>query len=374
MGGSFRFGRVLGIPLYAHYSWLAIFVLVSFNLAMLFATVDPVAGWPTAPRVLLAVMTSLLFFGSVLLHELGHSVVALYHGIRVTSITLFIFGGAAQIAREADRPRTELLVAIAGPLTSFALGGLCWGVAVLAGAGAGWLTVPAAYLALINLALGAFNLVPGFPMDGGRVLRAGLWASTGSFERATLIASGVGRGVGLLFMAGGALLVILTGDLSGLWLALIGWFLENAAASSVTQVQLSRALEGVVAEAIMATDTPAVAPHLHLDLLVEGHILPTGQRCFLVASGERTVGIITLGTVAQVPRDQWAALTVEQTMVPLADAVRATPATPALTVLTAMVERNVNQVPVVDEDERVVGLVTRERLLDLVRTRAGLKV
>ncbi len=374
MGGSFRFGRVLGNPLYAHYSWLAIFVLMSFNLTVLFASLDPVAGWAAAPRAALAVATALLFFGSVVLHELGHSVVALRNGIPVTSITLFIFGGAARIAREAERPRVELAVAIAGPLTSFALAGVFYALAWVTSGPAGWLSVAAAYLSLINLALGAFNLVPGFPMDGGRVLRALVWARTDSFERATLIASGVGRGVGLMFIVGGALLVILTGDHSGLWLALIGWFIENAASASVAQLQMSKALEGVSAGTIMATDCPSVASHLHLDLLVEGHILPTGQRFFLLTEQGRTVGIVTLGTVAQVDRAQWAALTVAQAMVPLEQAVRATPDTPALTVLTAMVEGNVNQVPVVEERERVVGLVTRERLLDLVRTRAGLKV
>ncbi|MFH1003355.1 MAG: site-2 protease family protein, partial [Chloroflexota bacterium] len=245
MGRAFNIGRILGIQIRIHYSWFIIFALVTVSLGWQAFPLDypqwsPLLNWATA------LVTSLLFFSSVLAHELSHSLVGRANGVPIKSITLFIFGGVAQMTREAARPGAEFKMAVAGPGCSLVLGGL---FALL-----GWL-VPvgvvqemASWLAYINIALAVFNLIPGFPLDGGRVFRSLVWRLSGNYRRATRIATLVGRGVGYLFMLGGLAIVIFRpGGLdwfSGLWLAFIGWFLENAASASYRQMRQAEAMGG----------------------------------------------------------------------------------------------------------------------------------
>jgi len=236
-------GRLFGISIKLHFSWFFIFALVTWALvAGYFPAVYP--DWNLTTSIITGIITSLLFFGSVLLHELMHSVVAQASGIPVKSITLFIFGGVAQITEEPKEPKTELKIAFAGPLTSILLGGIFWLI---------WFTVPATFeyviavafwLGWINLVLGGFNLLPGFPLDGGRVLRSILWWRSGNLRRATKWASNAGRGISFLFIFGGIWLIFSGLWFNGLWLAFIGWFLGNAAVGSYRQLTLQQMLQG----------------------------------------------------------------------------------------------------------------------------------
>ena len=233
MGPGWKVGRLAGIDLAIHPSWLVIAFLITYSLAEAqFPRQFP--GWTTTQYWLVAGGTALLFFASVLAHELSHALVATRFGLKVEGITLFIFGGATSIDSDSRTPREEALIAIAGPATSLAIGFAFLGLALLVtqpqlGALLGWLGV-------INIALGAFNLIPGFPMDGGRVLRALLWRVRGDRLVATRNAALVGRITAYLLIAVGVFIALQPGGLfSGLWLALIGWFLSNAAEATVAQ-------------------------------------------------------------------------------------------------------------------------------------------
>jgi Zn-dependent protease len=226
-------GQIAGIPVALDYSWFLIFVLLSWMLATSYFPAE-FPDWLASLCWLVAVATAILFFVSVLLHELGHSAVARRYEIPVRSITLFVFGGVAQIGDDRPSAGAEFRIAIAGPLVSFALGALFYAVQKTAG-GIQPLYGLAKYLSYINLVLGAFNLIPGYPLDGGRVLRAIVWAVTHDLKRATLIAANVGRGFGFLFIIAGVWHMLHGNLVGGLWIAFIGWFLESAAASQAAR-------------------------------------------------------------------------------------------------------------------------------------------
>lgn len=360
---------IRGIRVGVHYSWLIIFFLVTFSLTGQFAVEHP--GWSLSERVTLAVATSLLFFGCILLHELAHSVVAQAKGIPVRSITLFIFGGVAQIGREPERPLTEFLIAIAGPIASFLLALGFYLLARLAGEQALHLAALADWLASINFAIAMFNLLPGFPLDGGRVFRAVVWAVTGSFTKATRIASRSGQAVGFAFIMGGTAIAFTGNWVNGLWLAFIGWFLLDAAQQSGLQVVMRSALAGLVAQDVMTRDCPTVSGRLSLAELVEDYFLKTGERCFVVSDNGRLDGLITLHQVKTIPRDRWEHTTLSSAMTPLARLHLVTPETPILKVLEVMEAGDVNQVPVVTGN-RLLGMISREHLLSVLYARMEL--
>jgi Zn-dependent protease/CBS domain-containing protein len=360
---------IRGIRVGVHYSWLIVFFLVTFSLTGQFALQHP--DWRRGEHITLAVATSLLFFGCILLHELAHSLVAQAKRIPVRSITLFVFGGVAQIGREPDRPLTEFQIAIAGPIASVLMG-LGFGVmADLAGAGAQHLAALAGWLGSINLFIALFNLVPGFPLDGGRIFRAVMWAITGSFARATQIASRSGQTVGFALIIGGAAIAFTGYWVNGLWIAFIGWFLLDAAQHSSLQVTMRSALSGLVAHDIMTRDCPTVSGRLSLAELVEDHILKTGQRCFVIADAGRLDGLITLHQIKTIPRDRWEHTTLSSVMTPLARLHVVAPDTPILKVLEVMEAGDVNQVPVVS-DHRLVGMISRDHVLGVLYARMEL--
>ncbi len=230
MGSSLRLGRLFGIPIEVNVSWVFVFLLLTFLLANEFE--DSRLRWGEAQRWSVAVITVVLFFLSVLVHELSHSLVALAKGIPVQGITLFIFGGVSRLGREPHRPLTEFVVAVVGPLSSIALAGIFGGIWYLLGRGDSSLEVIVLLVAWTNLSLGVFNLVPGYPLDGGRVLRAGVWGLTGSYRRATQVAARSGQGVGILMLAAGIGLAIFVDTVDGIWIALVGGFLFTVASSS----------------------------------------------------------------------------------------------------------------------------------------------
>ena len=321
---------------------------------------------------LLGAVTSVLFFGSVLAHELAHAWVALRNSIPVRSITLFIFGGVAQIEQEPHTAGAEFRIAIAGPIMSLALAGLFF-VLYQVDQPVDYLAAPSIYLARINLILGLFNMIPGFPLDGGRVLRAVIWRVTGSLRRATKIAGTVGQVVAFGFMAWGALMLLSGAVFNGLWIMFIGWFLQNAAVSVVAQSNLQEALSGITVGQIMSRECLMIPREQPLRDLVEERILRGGNRCFMVGSGDRMDGMLTLRDVGAVPQEQWDHLTAVDIMIPWNELARVEPQTELFDALRTMEGKNVAQLPVV-EGNQLVGVLTREQVLRFVHTRSQLGV
>jgi Zn-dependent protease/predicted transcriptional regulator len=371
--GGIPIGKAFGISLRLHYSWFIIFALITWALAAsYFPTVYPT--WSLTAKIAAGVITSLLFFGSVLAHELMHSIVAQRKGIPVQAITLFIFGGVSQISAEPKQPGDELRIAIAGPLTSLALGGIFWGIWFwLHGqSGTGEFVGAIAYwLGLINVFLAGFNLIPGFPLDGGRILRSILWGRSHNLRSATKTASNVGRVAGYIFIFIGIFLIFRGNWFNGLWLIFIGWFLENAAVGSYRQVALQDVLQGHRVSEIMTSDCLTVSPSLSIERLVNEHMLASGRRCFPVIEGNHVVGLITLHNIRAVPRNLWNMKTVREAMTPFEDLKWVGPDTDLSNVLRILTEDNINQVPVV-RDHSVVGMVSRENILSFIDIRSGL--
>ena len=370
--GGIPIGKLFGVSLRLNYSWFVVFGVVTWSLtASYFPSVFP--DWSLGLSLLAGVVTSLLFFGSVLAHELMHSIVGNALGIPVKQITLFIFGGVAQMSEEPKRPKDEFRMAVAGPLTSLAIGALFWAIYFLVDEGWEFAIAVSYWLGLINVFLALFNLIPGFPLDGGRVLRSILWWRSKNLRAATRIASNIGRAVGFLFIFGGVFLVFQGLWFNGLWFALIGWFLENAAAGSYRQISLQDALQGHSASEVMTRDCPAVDPDLTVDRLVNDQILAQGRRCFPVASDNQVMGLVTLHHVKSVPREQWSTRTMRQTMTPF-DKLKSVPPTEDLSsVLRLMTESDINQVLVIDNGS-IVGVIGRDNLLGFINIRAELGV
>lgn len=373
MGPGWRIGRLAGIDLAIHPSWLVIFFLVTYSLAA-FQFPNEFAGWSQATYWIVGVATALLFFVSVLAHELSHALVARRFGLRVEGITLFIFGGATSLDRDSRTPREEALIALAGPLTSLVIGAVLVGVDLVVtqpqvGALVGWLGV-------INLLLGAFNLIPGFPMDGGRVLRAVVWRIRGDRLAATRNAAVVGRLFAYLLIAIGVYLALRPGGsiFSGLWLALIGWFLSNAAEATVAQAGLERSLLGVMVRDAMDRTPPAVSPNELVSDLVSERMLRGSQRSYLVRHPDGGLaGLVTLGDVRRLPREQWPLARVTDIMTRYADLATVRADAPLTDALRLLEEHEVGQLPVVeDEDRHPVGVVSRRGILRLVDARMKL--
>lgn len=374
--GAFSLGRVLGIPVYVDYTWLIIFVLIAWMISGEFAGRSP---QPDPERLTISpehwvagVVTSLLFFVCVFLHEMGHSVVARAFGIPVLSITLFLFGGVAHIKGEPRKPAHEFLIAIVGPLTSVMLAVVFFACSLSTATLVPMLSSICLWLAGINLMLAIFNMIPGFPLDGGRVLRSAVWAVSGRFEGATRIAAGIGSFIAYFFIAMGIYLAITHKPfINGLWIAFIGWFLLTAARSSVVQLVTRRAFAGLQAQDIMEQIPYRVSPAISVQALVDGPILQHGHRSFVVEDGSVLRGLLTLHEVKATPRHQWENTPLQSIMVPARDLVVVQPHASLQAVTETMDERRINQMPVVDGD-RVIGIVTRERLLHVMRNQLEL--
>ncbi len=358
-------GRILGIPIGLDYSWFVICALLTWMLAGSYYPAE-FKDWPPLLYWFMGAVTAIMLFVSVLLHELGHSVIALRYKIPVRSITLFLFGGVAQIGAEPPSAIAEFLIAIAGPLVSLALAVLFYTVQPLV-VGTAPLLGLAKYLAYINLALVLFNLIPGYPLDGGRVFRAVVWAITRNMRRATLIAAHVGRFFAFMFIFVGVWQMFGGNFGSGLWIAFIGWFLDNAASAQVQQVMLQGLLAGRRVSQAMSTHCAAVPADLTLQQLVDEHILGSGQRCFLVTRGDNTVGLMTLHRIKEVPRSEWTTTNAAQVMLPLEQLKRIDPDTELWTALEKMDRDGVNQLPVT-RDHHVIGMLSREDVITFLRT------
>jgi len=371
-GSGLRIGKILGIPIYLHSTWIFIFAVITYIIAQQFKEQHP--AWSVTQHWTVGVITSLLFFASVVFHELSHSVVAQHYKIRVLSITLFLFGGLARIERDPSKAIQEFNIAIAGPLASGFLAACFFGLTKLfpysqtVGALATWLWQTNAMLAV-------FNLLPGFPLDGGRIFRAIVWGVTKSFEKATRAAGSSGKIIAYALIVGGAWEVFHGYVQQGLWTAFIGWFLLNAAQESVTQVAIRANLAGLSAADVMSHEVPTVDGHITLEDY-GAEVLRTGRRCHIVLMGDRLSGLMNVHSLNAVPREEWAHNSVQSAMIPREKILWTSPEEPLLRLLERLLNTDINQMPVVSSsgegDSHVVGMVTRDSILRVVQTRTEL--
>ncbi|NDJ36029.1 MAG: CBS domain-containing protein [Chloroflexi bacterium] len=376
MRDGLRIARLFGIDIRLDWSWLLIFALITLNLSAVFAQQQP--EWSLALRWSLAIGTSVLFFASVLVHELAHSLTAVGQGIKVRNITLFLFGGVSNIQRQPESPGSEFLITIVGPVSSIILGVMFLVLAGLPGImtdpmGTIETLGPAAtvfsLLGSVNLVLGVFNLIPGFPLDGGRLLRSGLWAATGDLTRATRWASWVGQGIAWLLIAAGVAMIFGiqipffgTGFINGLWLVFIGWFLSSASRRSYQQVVIEDMLEDVPVSRLMRGSPPTVSPDITLDELVDGYIMSSSDRSFPVLENGVLIGLIALSDVREYARSEWPTTRVRQAMTPREALDTVDPNEDAAEALQKLVRRDLRQLPV-QEGEQFVGLLRRQDIV-----------
>lgn len=371
MPGSISIGRIAGIRIQVNYSWLIIFVLVTVSLALgwfpiLYPVFSPTTNW------ILAIISALLLFAAVLAHELAHSLVAQARGLPIKSITLFVFGGVSNIEREPRSAGDEFIITVVGPLTSLVIGGICWLIGVAVAGANLYVAAVLGYLAIINVLLGLFNLIPGFPLDGGRILRAAIWGATGDLRRATYWASRVGQVVAFLFILWGIWQIFTGNLLGGIWIGFIGWFLLTASQSENTQMAVQGLLRGVTVADAMVPVRVIISPETTLRELAEEFFLRHGQRAAAVVQEGRLVGLITLTDLREVPRERWPETTAGQVMVPLARLHVVAPHQSLADVLPLIAGHNINQLPVL-EDGRLVGMVSRDAIVNLLEVRRTLK-
>lgn len=361
MQAQIKLGRFFGVEVGLHYSWVIIALLVTLSLAAQFNAVSP--QWGASVVWATAILTGLLFFASIILHELSHAAVARARGLPVRRITLFALGGVAEIEKEAADAKTEFWIGIVGPITSAVIGFACLGTAwTLGGAPTEEPSTPPLavlqWLGYINIGLALFNMIPGFPLDGGRVLRAVVWWISGNSDRATRIAARVGQFVAFGFIMLGILRFFGGAGIGGLWLTLIGWFLLEAARTSSVQVEIAASLRGVRVGDVMARDWPIVDGHDNLQTFVDEHLLRSGQRCFIVTVGGRDAGLITPHEVKEVERARWPYTTVDQVMKPLDQLRTISPEAPVTEALEILGKEDLNQLPVVRGDS-LEGIISR---------------
>jgi len=379
---GFRIGRIFGIDIHVDWSWLLIFALVSWSLTTTFTDIHP--GWDALTTWGLAVLSALLFFVSVLAHELAHSLVARARKIPVRNITLFLFGGVSNIQREPTSPISELVIAIVGPLTSLFLGGLF----LMLGMGSASLgdpsvtnsvqvlsqSVPLAtmffWLGSVNILLGLFNLIPGFPLDGGQILRSLLWSATNNLVKATHWASLVGQAVAWTLILAGVLMLfgvevpfLGTGIFNGMWIIFIGWFLQNAAIQSYRKLVIHDILDDIPVKRIMNTNVPVVPADMTVETLVNQHLMQTDNQAFIVFDRGRMVGMITIDDVRKLSPEARKRVQVQQIMTPSEKLIVVAPEENAAEALERLQGQEVRQLPVVTGN-RIVGLLRRK---DIVR-------
>ncbi len=365
MRSSIRLFRIAGIDIGIHYTWIFIFVLIAWSLAQGFFP-QAYPGWSTTTYWVTGFVASLLLFVSVLLHELAHSLVARARGLPVRSITLFIFGGVSNLEEEPQQPRVEFVMSIVGPLTSLVLAGICWGIFQLISEQNTPAVATLFYLALINALLAGFNLLPAFPLDGGRVLRSILWATTGSLTKATNIAAISGRVFSWLFIGYGVYQLLWVGNLfGGLWIAFIGWFLGNAADSSRREVGLRERLTGVRVQDVMESSPIAVSPATSVWDLVRDTFRQYRRRAVPVSQGNQAVGIITFTDVRELPQDRWTETPVEQIMT-RAPLYSVAPEDDLSSAMKLIAQHDINQVLVL-RNGQLVGLLSRADIIQYLQ-------
>ena len=379
MKANIKIGRVFGVQLGLHYSWLIIAALVTFSLAGHFGSVNP--EWGNATIWLTALISGLLFFVAVILHEMAHALVARMRGLSVNSITLFALGGVALIEDESGDAATEFWMGIAGPIMSALIGFVC----LFSATAFGWapesqmvspqtpIIAALVWLGFINIALAIFNMLPGFPLDGGRVLRAVIWWITGSVQRATKIAARVGQLVAIFFIVFGIFQFFGGVGFGALWIAIIGWFLLNASQASFAQNELNALLKDVRVSDVMRDDCARVDANMDIKAFVIDNMIKSGRRCFCVIEGGRFVGLVTSKDVSRVAQEDWESKRVSEIMRPISELKTVERDTPLSEALKKMGTGDINQLPVLKNGE-FLGVVSRQHILEVFRTRQELQV
>lgn len=378
MQAHVKLGRIFGVEIGFHYSWLIIALLIVLSLVAQFTATNP--QWSTGTVWVLAIITALLFFASIVVHEMSHALMAKARGLPIRSIVLFALGGMAKIEKEAADPTTEFWIGIVGPITSAVIGYACLWLAAALGWSAEILETPSTpfmaalvWLGYINILLALFNMIPGFPLDGGRVLRAIIWWITGNADRATRIASRIGQIVAIGFIVIGILRFFGGAGIGGLWLAFIGWFLLEAARASYQQVEIAAGLRGVRVADVMANDCPVVDAHINLQSFADEHLLRTGRRCFIVERDGKLAGLITPGDIKTIDRSLWSTTAIGEIMRPLDKLQTITADSSASEALEQMGRNDLNQLPVVGNG-RIEGVISRGNILQFLQTRAELNM
>lgn len=367
MGTDIKLGKIFGIPIGINASWFIIFGLVTISLSTgYFPAQNP--GFPLISNVILGVLASLLLFGSVLAHELGHAFVALRNQIPVRRINLFLLGGVAQIEEEPKSAGVEFKVAIAGPLVSLVLA-IFFGVLSLLDQLSPAIATPSQYLARANFFLLAFNMLPGFPLDGGRVLRSAIWKFTGNPVKATNIASAAGQVIAYGMIGYGLYLAIMQANLlTGLWLGFIGWYLRNAAIASQRHVQIEQSLNGVTVGQVMSRNVYYVPNLISVQRIVDEFILAHGKKQFIVADINQVLGYLTASEIFQIPKHRWSFTTAEQAMTPIQYLNGVSPDAQITEALAKFSNSPVGSLPVL-KDDRIVGALTQEDVNTFIRLR-----
>lgn len=388
MRSGMNLGRISGIKIQIDSSWFLIFFLITWNLTAAFSGLHP--DWSLALSAGTAVVAALLFFASVLAHELAHSLMAKAQGVNVRTIILHMFGGVSNIERNPPSPKAEFLITVVGPITSFILGALFILLSIVI-TGIGSLSLQNAqgamarisplgtlllWLGPINIILAVFNLIPGFPLDGGRILRSILWSLTDDLLRATRWAARVGQFVAWSFILAGISIVFGadlpffgSGLVSGLWLAFIGWFLNSASVASYQQILVEDMLEGVPVRKVMRKDPPTIDLAISVDELVDRHLMGTDERAFPVLEHGRVVGIVTIDDIRKIPRHQWSQKTAGEIMTPLNQVKSLAPDDDAMQAFTQLGQLDVRQIPVM-EDGALLGLIRRRDILRYLQLQA----
>lgn len=372
MPGSFRIARIAGIDVYANFSLLIVLVLLTFSLASSwFPATYP--GFAATTYIVLGLISAVLLFVSVLLHELAHSLVARARGLPVRNIILFIFGGVSNIEQEPKSAGVEFQMAFVGPLTSLVIGALSYlGFLALRGERSA-LAAILGYLAISNILLGIFNLVPAFPLDGGRVFRSIVWGITHNARTATRVATAVGIVIAYLFILWGIFLFFSGNTLNGLWIGFTGWYLLSAAQSARSQSTFETAFQGVTVGQVMNTTPMTVPANISLQRLVDEYFLPRGLRSALVMQGDLLGGLITLSDIRHVPREQWPQTPVGMAMIPVDRLHVVSPEQGLNEALPLMNGRDVNQLPVV-QNGQLVGVLTRDAVMRSLEIRRSLNL
>ncbi len=370
MNGSIKLGRIFGVEVGFHWSWIFIFFIVTWSFAE--GVLDHYyPGWGDGQRWTAGALVSIVFFLSVLAHELSHAVVSNRLGLPVRSISLFVFGGVANLTKEPEKPSDEFKIAIVGPLTSVAAGALF---------AAGWVIFApindgvagiSANLAIINASLAVFNMLPGFPLDGGRVFRSIVWSRNRDRLRATRLASVVGEWIAYGVMALGVAETLITQNLGGLWLLFIGFFLRNAATASYEQLVIETTLSGIRVGDVMRREFESVAQDTTIEQLVHDGVLRHNARCFAVIAGGDFAGLITLTDIRRVPREDWPATTVYRAMTPATRLHSVRASDTLASVLQIMAQHDVNQLPVV-EGRFLAGMLDRGDVMRFIQVRRDL--
>lgn len=376
MESQIKIGKLFGIEIGLHYSWLLIAILIAFSLAAHFRESHP--DWTGSVIWGLAIVTALFFFASIIAHELSHAMVARGRGVPVNSITLFALGGVAKLEKDSEDAKTEFWVSIVGPISSIVIGFVCLILAWLIG----WVpmvepTTPVmsmlVWLGYINIGLAVFNMIPGYPMDGGRVLRAIVWWITGNAKKAMRVATIAGQVVAMAFIVYGIWRFFEGAGFSGLWMAFIGWFLLSASKAAYTQQEMTETLRGLRVSDLMASDCAVIEGHINLQTFVQDYLLHTARRCFLIVEKGAIIGLITPNEVKEIPQARWPYTTVYDVMRPVADMQTVNPDTPVSEALDLLTREDINQLPVVTNGQ-LRGMISRDLILRYLMMRAELKL